>query len=115
MSPAARQISQTAESDARRGGSWSSPGARSLPSALLSFHRAGGHAGDEVLGEEGVQESHRYRAEQGASHQFTPEEDVAADQVTADADGDRLDRRVLQEHQGVDVLVPGKREGEHAR
>src|SRR5262245_50942555 len=73
--------------------------------ATLTFHRTG-QAGDVVLDEEGVHQRHRHRAEQRASHQLSPEEDVAADQLGDHAHRHGLHLRRRHEDQRVDELVP---------
>src|SRR6266849_3435334 len=87
-----------------------SPGFRDSTSTL---HRPG-EAGDVVLDEEGIDEGHRDRPEQGPGHELAPEVDVAADQLRHHADRDGLLLRGGQEHERVDELVPRQREGEDA-
>src|ERR1044072_6010541 len=61
-----------------------------LTSAIvLSLHGAG-QARHVMFDEERVDDRHRDRAQQGARHQRSPEEDVAANQLRGDADRHRL-------------------------
>src|SRR5213593_1138334 len=84
------------------------------PQRASAFHGPG-EAGDIVLDEEGVDESHRDRAQQRPRHERAPEEDVAPDQLGDDADRHRLLLRGGEEDERVDELVPGQREGENSR
>src|ERR1700674_1642727 len=77
------------------------------------LHRPG-QARAIVLDEEGVHDRDRDRAQQRARHQRSPEEHVAADELRGDPDRHGFLLRRGQEHQGVDELVPGQREGEDA-
>jgi hypothetical protein len=68
-----------------------------------------------VLDEERVHDRHRHRADQRAGHQRSPEEDIAADQLRHHAHRHGLLLGRGEEHQRIDELVPGEREGEDAR
>ena len=65
-----------------------------------------------MLDEEGVDESDRDRAQEGAGHERTPVEDVAAHELGEDPDRDRLLLGRREEDEGVEKLVPGQGEGE---
>src|SRR5438552_2291517 len=64
-----------------------------------------------MLDEEGVDEGDRDRAQEGAGHERTPVEDVAAHELGEDPDRDRLLLGRREEDEGVEVLlsVPYKR------
>src|SRR5947208_1286778 len=81
--------------------------------AISTLHAAG-HSGDIVLDEERIDDGDRNRADQRAGHERPPEEDVAADQLRDHAHRHRLLLGRGEEHQRVDELVPGQREGEDA-
>src|SRR2546425_4241902 len=86
------------------------------PRALwASALHGAGQPRDVVFDEERVDQRHRDRAQQGAGHELPPEVDVAADQLGDDADGHGLLLGRGQEHERVDELVPGQREGEDPR
>src|SRR5437879_3581581 len=73
--------------------------ARKLTRSAL--HGAGRHPGDEVVDEEGVEEGDRYRAEEGARHEHSPEELVALDELLGDSDRDGLGQAVVHEDESV--------------
>src|ERR1700716_4092880 len=73
------------------------------PPRASAFHGPG-QAGDIVLGEEGIDEGHRTRAEEPPRHERPPEEDVAPDQLGDDADRHRLLLRGRKEDERVDEL-----------
>src|SRR5947209_6268450 len=76
-----------------------------------AFDGAGGHAGDEVVDEEGIQHGDRNGAQKRSSHQFAPKELVTVDEFLRNADRDGLDQAVIQEDQRVEEFVPREGEG----
>src|SRR5260370_36774545 len=63
--------------------------------------RPGGHASDEVVHKERIQQGHGHRTEQRGGHQLAPEELVTPDQVLRDADRDGLGHGVGHEDHRV--------------
>src|SRR5258706_15054588 len=59
-------------------------------SSLLSFHGASRDAADEAVEEKVVRDCHRDARDQRRAHQFAPVEDVAANEVGRDPQGDGL-------------------------
>src|ERR1044071_8101112 len=91
---------------------------RRLTSAMNSTStlcRTGGQAGNVVVHQEGIDDQRRSGAEQGAGHDLSPVEDVALDQGGDDADRQHQLVRRCREHQRVQELRPGDREGEDRR
>jgi len=66
----------------------------------LAFYGAG-HAGNVVFDEEGVDDGDGDGAQEGASHEGPPEEDVAFDEFGGNADGDGFIFRGVNENKGV--------------
>src|SRR5215212_4831163 len=80
---------------------------------LSALHRSS-QSRDIVLDEKRIGDSNRDRSQQGSSHQRSPVEYIAADQLRGDADRYRLLLRRGQEDKCIDELVPRKRESEYA-
>src|SRR4029079_5782777 len=78
-----------------------------------ALHRSG-QTRDVVLDEKRIGDSNRYRSKQGPSHQRSPVEYIAADQLRCDADRHSLLLRRGQEDERIDELVPRQRESEDA-
>src|SRR6266852_5335746 len=76
-----------------------------------AFDGAGGHAGDEVVDEEGIQHGDRDGAQKRGRHQLAPKEFVTVDELLRNADRDGLDKAVVQEDQRVEEFVPREGEG----
>src|SRR5580692_2480935 len=89
---------------------------RNVTSAMSStLCRAGGQAGDVIVHQECVDDQRRRGAEQGASHDLAPVEDVALDQGGDDADRQHQLIGRSREHQRIEELRPRDREGEDGR
>src|SRR5882724_6234403 len=84
-----------------------------LTRVLSALHRSG-QSCDVVLDEKRIGDSNRDRSKQGASHQRSPVEYIAADQLRCDADRHGLLLRRGQEDKCIDELVPRQRESEDA-
>src|ERR1035438_3365599 len=92
-------------------GSWLIAGSFAFAASFLDRT---GQSRDIVFDEEGVDEGHWQRTEQGARHQRPPLVDVALNELGDDADRDRLDLRGRNEGERIDELVPRQREREDA-
>src|SRR6266581_9261162 len=77
----------------------------------LSLYRPG-DAGDVMFDKERVDEGHRDRPQQRASHQLAPVEHIAPHQLGGDADRHGFLVGRGEEDEGVDEFVPRQREGE---
>ncbi|GCC45215.1 hypothetical protein chiPu_0029439, partial [Chiloscyllium punctatum] len=82
-----------------------------LPLSRSTLRRTGGQAGNVVVHQESVDDQRRRGAEQGAGHDLSPVEDVAFDQGGDDADRQYELIRRGREHQRIEELGPGNREG----
>src|SRR3982751_976517 len=83
------------------------------PGMLSALHRSS-QSRDVVLDEKRIGNRNRDRSEQGSSHQRSPVEYIAADQLRRDADRHGLLLRRGQEDKCIDELVPRQRESKNA-
>src|SRR5215813_4511211 len=79
------------------------------------LHGAGGEPRDVVVEKEDVEDDDRHGAEDGASHERSPEVDVAANELCGDADARRDLLGGRGEGERVNELVPREREREQDR
>src|SRR5262249_47437458 len=87
---------------------------KSPRSVVLSALHRSGQSCDVVLDEKRIGDSNWYRSKQGPSHQRSPVEYIAADQLRCDADRHGLLLRRGQEDKRIDELVPRQRESKNA-
>src|SRR5687768_9162237 len=73
---------------------------------LLAFHTAVGHALDEVAREEGEYQQHRYRVEHRACQDVVEELYPLAPLEKAQPDRYCKPLRSIEQHQGVEEVVP---------
>src|SRR5262249_30524937 len=80
------------------------------PTAARSLDGASRDAADEAVEEKIVRDRHRDARDQRRRHQFAPVEDIAANEVGRDPQGDRLFLRRGDKRQGIDELLHRQRE-----